>query len=284
MNTFFIEEVFGLADPNRTQRAGIALTEALDVAAARIDGKFPDDATLGAEIRQRFGEIYSGIDQSSKAVEQLRQAVNLRESLSGHLDPATMKCRAALSLALFKSSRWNESQRILESTWADQTCVLGSGSVDGTETASYLALVCMELRGIASRLSVLPPESDRDLEVSQQGYDAARVRLGPRHIATLKIENLLGWVLRWRGKSKEAVDYAKEAADGLRELNGEDDSDTLFARYNYAACLNELNHPQNAAAELRHILGARTRLLGPTNFDTLCTAYQARKSSARSRT
>ncbi len=271
VNNFFIEEVFALADPNRNQRTGIALVEALDIAAGKIDDKFPNDPTLHAEIRHRFGEIYNAIDQSSKAVEQLRKAVDLRESIGGHLDPATMRCRTALGLALFKASHWNESQAILESTWADQSRVLGPGSVDGTETACYLSLVCMELRGVASRWSELPPENDRDLEVARQGYDAARARLGPRHIATLNIENKLGWVLRWRGRP-EAVGYAKEAAKGLRELKGEDDPDTLFARYNYAACLGDLNSWDEAAAEARQVLDARIRLLGPTHFDTLCTA------------
>jgi serine/threonine protein kinase len=273
VNKFLTEEVFGLADPNRTRRAGIALVEALDIASSKIDEKFPDDPTLRAEICQRFGEIYSSIDQSSKAVEQLRKAVDLRESIGGHLDPATMKCRSALGLALYKASHWNESQKILESVWADQTRVLGSGSADGTKTAYYLSLVCMELHGIATRWSVFKPESDRDLEVSRQGYEAALARLGPRHIETLKIENQLGWVLRWRGESKEAVGYAKEAADGLSELKGADDPDTLFARYNHAACLSALHRPDDAAAEFRQILDARTRLLGPTHFDTICTAY-----------
>jgi tetratricopeptide (TPR) repeat protein len=274
VNNFLTEEVFGLADPNHNKRAGMALVEALDIAAGKIDEKFPDDPTLRAEIRQRFGEIYSGIDQSSKAVEQLRKAVDLRESLAGHLDPATMKCQTALGLALFKASHWNESQKILESVWANQTRVLGAGSADGTETACYLAVVCLELRGGPAAWSTFPPENDRDLEVSRQGYEAALARLGPRRVETLKIENELGWVMRWRGQFKEASGYAKEAADGLRELKGTDDPDALFARYNYAACLGELKSFDDAAAEFRQVLAARTRLLGPTHFDTICTAWQ----------
>jgi tetratricopeptide (TPR) repeat protein len=265
--------VFGLADPNRNKRAGITLVEALDVAADKIDEKFPNDPALRAEIRQRFGEIYSGIDQPSKAVEQLRKAVDLRETFSGHFDLTTMKCRAALGKALYKASHWNESQKILESVWADQTRILGPGSEDGTETATSLSIVCTELRGIATRWSVFPPENNSDLKVTQRGYNEALARLGPRHIATLKIENELGWILRWRGEFKEAVGYAKEAADGLRELKGLNDSDTLFARYNYAACLEELKRPDDAATEFRQILDVRTGSLGATHFDTLCTAY-----------
>lgn len=274
VNTFLTEEVFGLADPSRSKRAGIALVDALDMAAGKIDEKFPDDPGLRAEIRQRFGEIYRDIDQTSKAVEQLRKAVDLRESIGGHLDPATMRCRSALGMALFKASHWNESQKILDSVWADQTRVLGAGSADGTETATYLAIVNMEIRGTATRFSVFPPDNDRDLEVSRQGYEEALARLGPRHIATLRIENEMAWVLRWRSQFKEAAVYAKEAADGLRELKGTEDPDTLFARYNYAACLGELERFEDAASEFRQVLDVRTRLLGPTHYDTICTAWQ----------
>src|SRR5207249_10279982 len=58
INRFFTEEVFGLADPNRLDPAGITLAEALGVAGRKIDVRFPDDPKLRAMIRERFGEIF----------------------------------------------------------------------------------------------------------------------------------------------------------------------------------------------------------------------------------
>ena len=274
VNSFLTEEVFGLADPNRNKRAGIALVESLDIAAARLTKSFqtiPRCAPKSASALARF--TVTSTRRRKPLNSFVRPSICASRS-AGHLDPATMKCRSALGMALFKASHWNESQKILESVWADQTRVLGSGSADGTETASYLTVVCMELRGGPPTWSAFPPENDRDLEVSRQGYNEAFARLGPRHAATLTIENDLAWVLRWRGQFKEASDYAKEAADGLRELKGPDDPDALFARYNYAACLEELKRFDDSAAEFRQVLGARTRLLGPTHFDTICAAWQ----------
>jgi serine/threonine-protein kinase len=271
VNKFLADEVFSLADPNRNNQAGITLVKALDIAAGKIDEKFPNDPALRAEIRQRFGEIYSNIDQSSKAVEQLRKAADLRESIGGHLDPATMRCRSALGMALFKASHWSESQQILESVWVDQTRVLGLGSADGTETATYLSLVSMELRGVATRFSVFPPENDRDLEASRQGYEAALARLGARHIATLKIENQLGWVLRWRSQFKEAVGYAKEAADGLRELKGPDDPDATRSLV-FLNCSRRLRAPgpcsEHFAGRLRPVWYRCSSTMRPTPSPT----------------
>ena len=66
VNAFFTEAVFGMADPNRGGQAGIGLVEALDFAAGKIDERFPDDPELRAVIRDRFGEVYSGIDAAEK--------------------------------------------------------------------------------------------------------------------------------------------------------------------------------------------------------------------------
>src|SRR5439155_1340738 len=87
VNTFFSNEVFGLADPKRFDRAGIKLVEALDVAASRIDERFLNDPRLQAIIRSRFGEIYLGIDRPQKAQEQFQKALELRRKISGDKDP-----------------------------------------------------------------------------------------------------------------------------------------------------------------------------------------------------
>ena len=89
VNAFLTDEVFGLADPNRGGRTGLGLVEALDLAAGKIDERFPDDPELRAMIRDRFGELYSGTDKPQMAVEQLQQAVDLRTKIgrrkgSGH--------------------------------------------------------------------------------------------------------------------------------------------------------------------------------------------------------
>ena len=89
VNAFFTDEVFGLADPNRGGRTGLGLVEALDLAAGKIDERFPDDPELRAMIRDRFGDLYSGTDKPQMAVEQLQKAVDLRTKIgrckgSGH--------------------------------------------------------------------------------------------------------------------------------------------------------------------------------------------------------
>ncbi|MGH7176291.1 MAG: tetratricopeptide repeat protein, partial [Tepidisphaeraceae bacterium] len=277
VNAFFTEEVFGLADPTRFNRAGITLLEALDVAVGKINQRFPDDPELRAFIHDRFGEIYNGIDQPRQAVEQLQRAVELRRTLSGEKDPRTMKSRSNLGDALLGATQWSEARRVLESALADQTEVIGPGHPDTVRTATILATVLMEIR------KSLPPaqRDDQDLEVAQNAYRQALAALGPRHEATLEIQNALAWALRWRywetgqqrpEKLAEALEHARAAALGLRQVRGSDDVRAMYASYNYGVCLMTLNRFDEATVELEALLKSRYRVLGRVHYDSLYTA------------
>lgn len=206
MNAFFTETVFGLADPNRFGRAGISLVEALDLAAAKIDERFPKDPEQRAVVHDRFGEVYSGIDQPKKAIEQLEKAVSLRTSFAGALDSGTMKSRSNLGLALYQANQFGEAKAVLESNLADQSRVLKESHPDTIETAIRLGLVLLDLR-------------DKDgLAHTEKTYRQAREALGPRHPLTLDAQCMYAWILRFRGEIEKALVNAEPAAIGLRKL------------------------------------------------------------------
>src|SRR5262249_5727653 len=147
INTFFTEEVFGLADPNRSNHAGISLLEALDIAAEKINEKFPNDPALRAEILDRLGGIYVAIDKPKKAVLQLQHAVDLRKSFAGDKDPATLKSRFLLGWALHRGGRWEEALDMLQSVMDEQTATLGAGNPDTLQTMNQFVVLLTELRG-----------------------------------------------------------------------------------------------------------------------------------------
>src|SRR4029079_16827821 len=95
--------------------------------------------------------------------------------------------------------------------------------------------------------------------------------LGPRHSTTLIIESTFSWTLRWRGRSEDALKHAETAATGLPEVSGRDDIDSMFASYNYAACLQQADRADEAAAELKLLHDTRMRVLGPSHVDTMFT-------------
>ena len=188
VNAFLTEEVFGLADPNRSNRAGISLLEALDIAANNIDKRFPDDPETRALIREHFGEIFRHVDNADKAVEQLEMAVALRRMLAGDLDPSTLLSRYSLGSALFDANQFSEAKKVLESTLADQSKVLGEGHPDTIHTAIYLSAVLRSLH------------AENGLEFAEKSFLQARKFLGPQHERTLEAQCQYSWSLRWNGQ------------------------------------------------------------------------------------
>src|SRR5207237_3604410 len=98
---------------------------------------------------------------------------------------------------------------------------------------------------------------------------------------TLNAESSLAWVLRWRRKDEEALHYAREAADGLRETRGPDDLDTMWATYNYATALVAVGRADESANQLEPLLERRYRIFGPSHMDTLIAAWRLAESLIR---
>ncbi len=161
--------------PNRSNRSGISLLDALDLAASIIDERFPNDPETRVVIRDRFGEVFRQVGESQKAAEQFQMAVSLRRKLAGDLDPSTLISRSYLGSALQYAHRPSEAMEVLQSTLADQTKVLGAGHPDTIRTEIYLDLVLREMH------------DEKALEHSEKTFQHAHQALGPRHPRTLEL-------------------------------------------------------------------------------------------------
>ncbi len=259
VNDFFANEVFALADPFTNHGPGLTMLEALDIAAKRIDGKFPNNAALWATLYLRLSGCYTNTEQYSKGVELGEIGVAPLRQVYGDEARETLKQRSYFGRTLSRAGRTEEGRALLEEVWATQRRVLGDGDADTVGTAHRLALLLMRMR----------PSDQRDLEVARAGYEAALRNLGPQHRATIKIESQLSWILRWRGKIDDALRYGQEAAELARKVNGDTDTNTLYARYNFACCLIVLKRYPEAIGEFQEIWEVRRRILGPGHTDTL---------------
>jgi serine/threonine protein kinase len=270
VNKFFAEEVFGLIDPKRSDRPDISLVEALDIAANKIESKFPNDPALRAEILDQFGEIYNEIDRPGKAVAPMEQAVELRRSLAGDVDPATLRSRHRLGWALYQAGRWDEARATLQSVMDRQTAVLGAGDPATLHTTNDLIIVSEEGRGS----DAMPQGADRNLDLALNAYHTARAALGPTHPATLRAQEEVAWVLRWRNRPADALPYASAALAGFKEVWGSEHPDSMFASFNYAACLMDLKRFDDAIKELTLLVAIRNRVLGPLHRDSLFSSWK----------
>ena len=274
VSKFFMEDVVGLADPERYNRAGISLVEALDLAATSIDKRFPNDPDLCADVRDQLGEIYCGIDRPQKAVEQLEQAVELRQTLFGDQDRRTLKSRGNLGHAQYLMGRFAEADRTLKSVWKEQSKVLGPADPDTLETSTRFCITLMEIRQSL-------PESQRDgqdLQISESSYRAAVRGTAPAIRSPWTPKALMrgscAGVVR-RSPMRRRLDLSREAAIGLRELSGPEDVRAQFAAYGYAGSLSELGRTRGSGGRIQAGPGNQdARVLGWSHIATMFTVWR----------
>ncbi len=275
ISKYFMDDVVGLADPQRSAQTGIQLIEAIDRAAGKIDSRFGDDPQLRAELRDRFGEIYCGVDQPQKAIEQLKEAVALHHTLSADGDPKTLASRASLGHALYLAGHFSESCAFLEPVWAEQTRILGPADPATLRTSARLCIALMEVRVAISNRE----RTENDVEISRKSYEAALAEYGARDPHTLEAENIYAWILRWRDDPSDTktcelvLKLAQESADGLLKSKGPDDITTMFAEYNHGSALRDLNRNDEATSVFESLLEHRIHVLGITHVDTMFTVW-----------
>jgi tetratricopeptide (TPR) repeat protein len=176
VNAFFTEEVFGLSNPGVFNRRGLSLTDALDIAAGKVEERFPDDPELSAVLYDRLGDCYYGTDQSNKAVEQYARAAAVWASIGGPSDARVLMSQSRMGAVLSKMGRNTEALRLLESSFVAQSRLLGAAHADTLCTALHLGFAMMRER------------DTRDIEFTRDAFQRSLAELGPHHPQTLQLQ------------------------------------------------------------------------------------------------
>jgi tetratricopeptide (TPR) repeat protein len=92
----------------------VTLRKAVEVAAAKVTGAFPDRPMVEASIREILGASYLDLGEAEQAVKQYEQAFQLREKWLGPDHPATGDCRNKLAVAYREAGRTDEASRLYD--------------------------------------------------------------------------------------------------------------------------------------------------------------------------
>jgi len=77
--TAFLEDTFGLANPDITQTPGLTMKELLDRASERVDASFVDQPEAEAAVRTAIGRAYASMGEPDRAIPHLYRAMQIRE-------------------------------------------------------------------------------------------------------------------------------------------------------------------------------------------------------------
>jgi tetratricopeptide (TPR) repeat protein len=281
-------------DPNLTVRA------ALDRAAARIDGKFPNQPRIEAAVRYTIGLTYATLGLFGDAQKHLERAVALRQAVDGPDGRETLNSMQTLGWVLHMQGKNAPAEALLRRVLDRQQRQFGSNNMDVSETINDLAATVSSM-GRREEAEVLHA---RVLEITRHFYGedhpdtlvamnnllneynsegryaeaellgrrvlaSKRRVLGAEHPSTLLSGNTLALTYRNEGKYADAESLVRETLGIRRRVTGENSIDTLASMNTLANVLTAERRYAEAEALLDSVIAGRRQLLGDENPETI---------------
>jgi serine/threonine protein kinase/Flp pilus assembly protein TadD len=298
-----------LAQANPREQTGPKLNptirELLDRAAKeltpdQIEGQFPGQPLVQAEILRTVGDTYGGIGDYGPAISHLKRARDLQTQELGSDHPDTLATLHNLARTYLDAGQTKEAIRLLEQVRDRRSDTLGPDDPDTLASVNDLSRCYFKLRrhdealhlreDIAklreARLGPDHPETlasmmnvansyaalkrfDKALELHQETLTRRQAKLGPNHPATLQSMNNVANCYTSLGRHSEALKRHEETLALRREKLGEDDRETLQSMNNVAVDCSALGQHARALQLHEATLTRRKTKLPPGHLDTI---------------
>ncbi|MFN0134995.1 MAG: tetratricopeptide repeat protein [Phycisphaerae bacterium] len=270
INRFWIQEVLESVSPDNTPNRDIRMRDVLSAAAAKIEGKFPDEPLVEAGVRAALGKTYLRMGEYAAAQMHLSRAVKLRSEHLAPTDPDLFETLGIVANLLYQKGDYAEAARHLQELTALARRVYGDDHELTVSTMGSLGFVLLQQRQFAAAEPLLADAVERSRRRSPQTIDSVTtlVNLAMCYMRTQRFD--------------QAEAPLREAVEVGRRVGGEDHPETLNALGVLAACYNEKEEFAEAIPLLKTVLAAQSRVLGDENPQTLMTRANLGYSLLRS--
>jgi serine/threonine protein kinase/tetratricopeptide (TPR) repeat protein len=246
-----------LVDPD------LKVCDVLVRAAREIEGKFPDQPLVEAEIRNTLGWTLMRANLQDQALLQLERARAIRSAILGPDHPDTLACRGNLVRCLAELGRTDDALNLCRESLALATARLGP---DHPQT-----LRCMNALGaMYGNLNVRRAEAVR---LHEQAFTIQKATLGSDHLDTRKSMGNLALAYDRLGRYPEALELRKELLAVTKAKFGPDHPATLGAMGHVANSYDNAGRPAEALKFREEAQALRKARLGPDHPDTLANLY-----------
>jgi thiol-disulfide isomerase/thioredoxin len=178
------------------------VADVLDTASERVDGAFPDDPEVEAEIQSSLGQGYLSVSHWRAAREHLREALGLRRQALGPSHDKTIQSMVAL-LRLYQIT--DDRQAELElSRELDQVLTERYGN-ESEDVLSVRSSIASHLEGLG--------ELEAAVEAAHESLQAHRRVFGNDAEATVHDQSQYAWLLMRSGDLEQAKAVARDAVD-----------------------------------------------------------------------
>jgi eukaryotic-like serine/threonine-protein kinase len=266
INEFLLDDLLGQADPNE-QAAGskgdpqLTVRAALDRAATRIDGRFPNQPNLEGAIRDTIGSTYWGLGLLPQAMAQLESAVKLR-SLAGIESEGALESKANLGGVLWLAGRYAEAEPLLRNTLAAQTRKLGKSHRQTLATRSMLG----------NLFDTLGKQKEAEA-LWIEGEAIAREAYGPDDLVSIDYVTSLGSHYYTFQNDEKAQQLLLTPYEKYRTKFGENHPKTIGAMSSLALAYSSMERNDLATPLYEKVLEADRRLYGPAHPNTLIAMF-----------
>ena len=233
---------------------------ARELTSDRIDGQFPGQPLVQAEILRTIGEAYTAIGEYDAAISHLERARRLHDRELGADHPDTLATIHSLARAYLGAGKPLDAAQLLEPVCGLRRETLGLDHPDTLAGMNDLARCYYRLK-----------EHAKALELREEIVRRRRALLGPDHRDTLESMNNLAnsYAAPPIGRVLEALTLHQETLALRTRTLGEDDPDTLQSMTNVGNCHVALDEYAEALRVHQKALKGRRSRLGPDDPDTL---------------
>ncbi|MFN0136994.1 MAG: tetratricopeptide repeat protein [Phycisphaerae bacterium] len=254
---FLTKDLLGAATPF-TKGKDVSVRQVVDEAAARIEGRFPDQPLVEAGVREALGRTYSRMALYEQAETHLAKAHEIRSRHMGSEAPETLDVKRELAIQRLESGRYAEAEALL-------TALLESDRVQRGADDERVVLDLHYLGRIYRRL-------DRSAEAERMFREALDIqtrRHGPDHDNTIATQGELAGFLRSIGRLEEAAPLIQRTLESQTRARGADDAFTLATRHNLATLYQQLNRLEDSEAMYKELIPAMQRAFGAEHPNVL---------------
>jgi len=208
-----------------------------------IEGAFPNDPLIEAELRQTIGWANVMKFDWPTMEKHLSRAVELRVAAGAENDPKMIEALNSLALVYDVTGENDKRVDVLKRKFELQTHLNGEND-EGTLQAGF---TLAEAMCAASRLKEAH-------EVAEQTFTRRREVLGPDHEETLRSQAQIGWLMIAQGRRLEAEEQNAALLETCRRTLGERHRLTRTAKSQLAAALVA----QGRLVDAEKLYGGRT--------------------------
>jgi len=246
------------ARPDTNPDPDLKVRTALDRAAARIEGKFPNQPMIEASIRQTIGNAYEDLGLFAEAQRQDERALELRRRELGDGHPDTLASMIRLGFALERQGAYANAEPLFLKALAIRQSTLGDTHADTLVSMNALGAI-YERQG---KFLQAEPLLAKALEAGQRllGEDAS---------TTLSIRNNLLAVYYGEGKLAQAEPLAVQLLESRRRVLGEEHPNTLTSLQNLAGIYHAQGKYAQAEPLYVRAIEVSRRTLGAEHATTL---------------